>query len=472
MSWKHADFILGGLDLNAPGGDYVVTAFEEMTSPKEVIWGSGDVTHEGRARGDVGYPNKTFTLTLSIRPQDDTSSLETCLRDLYDVITAVDDEENTVWFVHRPAADATWTTTRQIRVLHADGLVPTDQKMWKSRHLSAIELRLECEPAWRGTETTIVDGVTIHNANDDTRDNYVDISNLVPGDLPALARIECLSLDGNFTAWRIAVATGNAPPCLEWESLSGSWGAQANDASCSGGKRRDFSSCTTDWQSCGQMTFTTVGNFGLYRLFARVYDEAAAGGNLYLRARWGITSTANNPPEADSEVIGDQVQVRPTRYNTALDINGQIWVDLPLGSADFRYNTWYIDSRRPAYFSIKLEAKRTSGTEGLRIDRLYLMPLDEAYCFVGRTAGLSYAGETLRVSSIADKAYLLDSSGYIRLFPPVEGQLIKLAPTPDIGTVRLYFLWEEQYPPTQSVIQSGGIDRRMTVTVVIVPRYL
>ncbi|MDH7487527.1 MAG: hypothetical protein QHJ81_14785, partial [Anaerolineae bacterium] len=226
------------------------------------------------------------------------------------------------------------------------------------------------------------------------------------------------------------------------------------------------------WQPCGQMTFGGGGNYGLYRIFARVYDPAPVGGNLYLRARWGISGTADNPPEPDTEIIGPPVQVKPTRYNTDLDIVSQVWVDIPLGTADFRYKTWYIESRDPGYFSIALEYRRTSGTEGIRIDRLYLMPLAEGYCYVGRTAGLSFMEETLCVSSIADKVYLLNRSGNVRLFPSLEGEIIKLEPSPDIGTVRIYFLWEEQYPPTQSIIRSGGVDRRMAVTVTVVPRYL
>lgn len=473
MSEQRAYFKLDSLDLNSVGGNYVVTGFQDITGRKRVAWAAGDVTVSGSDRGDVAYPNKKFSMGLNIRVQDDTSTLDAALRTLYEKLVEVDDSSNTVWLYHRPVADTSWATIRKIRVLHVECSVPTDQRAWKARVLDGITLEFECEEAWRAnSETELISATTIETADDGTGDNYVDIGTPgIDGDVPALCRISVTSTDGNYTSWKIGVGQAH---CLEWEDVSDD---TSNNDDNSAGSCGNFTPSSA-WSSAGSMTISGT-SYGVYKVFARVKDTASTGGNAYIRMHWGIASTANYPPWTDTEVIEGSAQIKPTRYSGS--VPSQIWVDVPLGTVNFSSSAWSINSNAPTYFSIKLDIKRTSGTDTIRIDRVYLMPIDYGFSWVGRSSG--YAGSVngvVHLSSIEDKAYIASSGSVIVGTPSVDGGIIRLDPV-DAGSTRyIYFLWDEDPDPSEdgestpprSMIYDAGSYKTASVTVNIVPRYL
>jgi len=473
MSEQRAYYKLDALDLNIQSGDFVVTSFEDVTGSKSTEWSAPGASMDGRTRGDVSYPNKVFNIGLSIRVQGDTSTLDSVLRTLYEKIIEVDEQDETpVWFYHRPVADTSWTEIRRIKVLGAECKIPADQRAWKARVIDGIQLVLECEEGWRAnSETELVSATVIKTTYDDVVDNYVDIGTPgIAGDLPALCRIAVASTDGNYTSWKIGVGVGKI---MEWEDTGGATAADG-DASHWAFLLADTG---TTWQDAGALSMLASGNYGLYRVFARVKDMASVGGKAYIRMRWGIASTLviNSDPDTDIEVIEDGVQIKPARHSGV--VPSQIWVDVPLGTVDFRESKWKINSTDPRYFSIRLDTKRTAGVDAIYIDRLYFMPLDLGFCWVGRSQGVAETGQTMFLSSIEDRAYITDGT-YIRGTPSLDGGIIKLPPVAAGSTRFIQFLWDEDTDPDltsvppKSLIYSGAAYRTATITVDIVERYL
>uniref|UniRef100_A0A6M3XDG1 Tail protein n=1 Tax=viral metagenome TaxID=1070528 RepID=A0A6M3XDG1_9ZZZZ len=456
--------VLGDLDLNSD--EYVTMSLEDTTGRKKAIWTDPGVTRSGRERTEVSYPNKTLQLVIGIRPQDTTAELETALRAVYQEIVRADDPDDTLWLYYRPVADASWTTIRKIKVLHADCTVPVDNRMWKAMVLSGIEMELECEEAWRGDEVEVSfveDDSDVENAHDGSRENFLTIATAdVEGDLPAFCRIEVVSSGGGYTAWRIAQKddfTGNLT--LEFSGTV--------NAVSSGGEYYIHTGLSTEWGTVQGKIVSAQEYYGLYRAFARVRDIAGTGGNLYLRARWGTSEGLDVVPTEASRSTNAQHRVKPVYASSTIETN--VWVDVPLGIVDFRESTWKRGDYEPVYFSVELQAKRTSGTEWCHIDRIYLMPLDDGYLWAGRVSGVSDWTNKLVIDSDENRVYVVTSDGSLRFYPSVDGRPFRLNPHTSIRT-RVYFLWEEDQYPSQNIIQFAGSNRQAAVTMYYTPRYL
>jgi len=457
--------MLGSLNINS--GNYTVKGFEETTEPKQAIWGNRGDAGDGRSIIDTSLPNKKFMITLSIVGQTATTDLNSALRTLYETVVRADDPDDTLWLYHRPSADVAWTAIRKIKVLYADCMVPTDQKMWKALILDGIQLSLECEEAWRGTEIELTEvgaDANVENADDTGRDNHWDINaTLLEGDIPGFCRIEVASTHGNYSGWRIAQKKDfSSNLTLEFSGTA--------DATASGGEFYSYSPGTT-WGIVGNKTLTASIYYGLYRVFARVQDRAMSGGDHYLRIRWGTATAVDAAPNATSMITNDQHRVKPSMY-TGDNPDSRVWVDVPLGMVDFRESYWKAGSYEPLYFSIQLQAKENNlPLASLYVDRLYLMPLDEGYLWAGRTDGASVTNDILIADSDSGKVFVVNSSGQIKFFPSLDGKPFNLDPHA-VSTIRLFFLWEEGSAPSQNIIRSGGVDRQAHVNVFYIPRFL
>lgn len=271
--------------------------------------------------------------------------------------------------------------------------------------LKGCELKLECKPFARGTETIIVSAQSIENADDTSRDSYVSWSgSSIDGDVPGPLRVQYarnyVDSDLYSVYWagiRDRATPGSMIRVLEIEdadSLYGSPSSQGPSNVYSGTYQKS-------WTGVPANTDTEVAKWNIsstsspenYSGRFRVLLVGSSLGTSYL---WGIRM----------KFLVTTLRTYPWRTSGSggVDILDLGVIELPPWNVD--------DDQNAGAFSISLYGRFPS-TATFALDAIYLVPADDYKFRKWRFRGYHQSNNTvIEDIGVRDQVHYLDSAVY------------------------------------------------------------
>ena len=244
--------------------------------------------------------------------------------------------------------------------------------------------------------------------------NWVDAWN-VPGDVPALVRLEVLnnseptdSADPAEIYNSVRIGQRRIWNVLIFDNYHDPVGVADN--ACSSDDRINFTP-TVDWTDITTQTIvggvTALSNEGRFRVFCRVYDAKAGGDpTLELRLRYWLGTEAVNV----KTLKGVKVPVRAQWTAVNLTPNAAMIFD-----AKFNADP-------PGTLGYTIQARRPTGAGDARLDHCLALPTDGGYFQAIIDPALRYQN-SLVLDSTASITIAAESlrSGWTRIFAPAGG---------------------------------------------------
>lgn len=326
------------------------------------------------------------------------------------------------------------------------------QEIWN------VDCTVEAEPFAIGTRVDLSQ-VTINNDPGAASGNktFWDITGII-GDVPTPAFMQISDIGARHVAF-MGTRCFNNPTALtlfaqaESATLGADTTAQSDSGASpgSGTSRTSTSFSTTpDWAA--RLTFPSLPSAtnaaalrGRYRVIARI-NGVTATANVSLR--WRQTATADTIP---GPIVTRNLVVNPWSF---IDLGV---IEFPAPQMTPEYMGYSNLQSQHATSPLTIEAKRNSGTGGLLIDWVYLMPATERLCAIFQEQGLSSGSVILDGPNDATYAIASGSTpfGSTRIVDNKQGIVTRQGGLPWLVpglTNRIYFLHNENTNNTTETV--------------------
>lgn len=244
-------------------------------------------------------------------------------------------------------------------------------------------------------------GSAIYNHTDsgESNINYLDVWN-VPGDLSSdillnvtnVGQVD-IDVDPIYSELRVGMRRSNEPKNFVYFNDPPSdvdTESAYNDAI-------DITNLTTAWTKIYnfsiQNTVNTSNNMGRFRVLARIKDKLSSGDStLRLRLSYSLGTGGTNQvylTENYPMVVNDWTLVDLTKYEM-VDVDKKLSRNIPI------------------QINYTIEAKRTSGSDGVKLDYILIMPTDGGFITANLTPGLTKQ-RTLTIDGVSNSIDIISS---------------------------------------------------------------
>jgi len=241
--------------------------------------------------------------------------------------------------------------------------------------------------------------------------NYVKVVAAdIDGDAPGLCQLVLQSKTNAASVVRVAKRSiGTVDTATNF--IEEASGTQVADTTASEGNYVNHAAPNSTWADGAASIDLTTHNYGLWRALARVYAATAATtADFRLRAKLKTT---------DAVIYDPQVTVNPdahTKY-TIIDL-GEVPIIPPRGNS-------------PTNMQVYLQYARSSGSDAIREDCIWLLPLDEFY-HVAEPAN-NNTSYKLILSGLDNRVFVASAASSARIYEECEpmGMALTLEPNRD-----------------------------------------